>query len=182
MRVKTYIVQELDKDVSVISGDKSTVVFLSVTKKHIFDNVYDTLNDKVSGIVIGESHLDNASKILRQAYEYKAQYFKVVRNNNFIPFVRKSNPLVYLKNGSWGVDLNLFRKKCHHVKGNIKMPEIELMIDEEYKGIGLVHDIAKVMDISKLDLPHMPLEEAQVYIARWGGAPGMEKYKTPYGL
>ena len=182
MRVKTFIIQELSKETSVVQGDKTTMVFVSVTNKEIFDSVYDRLKDTVSGIVVGETHFENIGKILRQAYLYKAQYLKVVRNNNVIPFVRNSNPLVYLKNGSWGVDLNLFRKRSHAMKGKIKMPEIELMIDVEYKGIGLVHDIAKVMEIRKLDLPHMPLEEAQVYIARWGGAPGQEKYKTPYGL
>lgn len=182
-RIKTFLVHCVNQKRQIPDAMENTLSFISVTNEEVFSSLYSQLGDRFSGLSVAEEHAISVTRILREAFRQRVQYFKVTNASGQIAYCRSSNPFVMLDIDNWGVDLNEM-KRCirKRSKNNTNVDELDIYFDDSYKTFtGLLHDISFWMEI-KIELPQMELNDLSVYIARWGGIPGRETLVTPYGM
>jgi hypothetical protein len=157
-------------------------VFVSVTDVKTFESISPMVGQKFMAILASDSHMQAFSKLLAHSYTTKAQYVKWTGDNMQQVYVKKGS--VTIGDGvCFGIDMNQFRK-CAKANGWDKFTDdhlLEIIFDPNYKGIGVLHDVLRILRVDRhADLPDMGLEDLSVYIARWGGVLGKEKYTTAY--
>ena len=165
------------------------LAFASVTDVKTFELMHGRIGKEFFGMLAGSSHYANASHMLKQGYESKAQYVKFIGERMQQPFVKKGKCFAFLADGSFGVDMNRMRSCVKKMYGKESEQEtVPMMVfDSGYTGTGVLYDIARVSGESIEDLEASPkyamgINDAQLYLARWGGIPGKEKWAIPYGM
>lgn len=162
-----------------------THVFLLSESFDSFKEAYSSIGNVGSAVVPCKSVWTGMVTSLTYSYRMKYQFFKWIGDSGQQTFIKKNVPLTILVDCSFGVSLNEFRKRVRAAYNrDLSTEEQENYIfDPNYVGNGLLYDLAKWSGIPvPSQVGPMSLEDAQVYIARWGGQPGAERFKTPYAI
>lgn len=148
--------------------------------------VQSLLGKRVAGISPNDTVGGALALAFALAYRGRSQFVKWLGPMSQHAFVKKNPCVTVLSDGSFGVNLNEVRKHVRKMYGGERdaVDTPELVFDSNYATPnGVLHDVLKITGVRpQRELPPMVLEDAQVYIARWGGQPGAERFKTPYGI
>jgi hypothetical protein len=139
--------------------------------------------DALMHIALADSTTTNVRNVLQYAYGNGIQYFKSVVDSDTEPFVNESNAMVYLRPWTFAIDMKKLRAIVRAWKANEGGAyDLTVLFDGNYKEIGLLHDLAHILGCSTDKMPGMGTEDLSIYLARWGGMPGAEKFAYPYNI
>jgi len=180
-RVSTYILHAITSPQVDVKERPTVVRIWGVLDPRVYATICDKEN--ISHIAIGENFSVCIKNAMTLAFDRRAQWFKVMFNNAGEPFADDTRLLVYYSENCWALNMKAFTKASLKLfPGEKEEYWKDLIIEPQYLGIGRVYDIAYMMSYKVKDLPAMDMHDAQIYIARWGGQPGMEKFQRPYNL
>lgn len=180
-RINTVLIHHLTAPRDAGKLTSGTERYWSVRDVNVFEGLHNRA--VMNSIALSDSFTKNSQNVLRHAFDAQVKYFKSMIDDSIEPFIRHDSKMVIFNEWIWGLDLNTY---IHLMKGILPAQKesywMDLAIDPAYTGVGLLYDVAFVMkaDVSKLG--PMNVEDATVYIARWGGQPGLERNRTPYGI
>jgi hypothetical protein len=183
--IRSYIILPVEKESRIHEFSDDNMVFLSVTTEEAFNACYGLVNG-LTCLTVADDHWENVLRVLMRGYREKVQFVKFIGKAGQHAFVKKENAFSMLKDGSWALSVNRLRKKAYSLftDKKIEVDNVDLLFDSNYKGIGVLYDLIHLSESPALreGLEIMTEDDAAVYIARWGGVPGYEKFKTPYNL
>ena len=180
-RISTYILHAITSPPQEVKQRPSVIRIWGV----LDPRVYATVSDKeaVSHIAIGDNFSICIKNAMLMAFDKRAQWFKVMQNQSQEPFADDKRLLVYYSENCWALNMKVFTKAAMKLfPGKKEDYWKDLVIEPQYVGIGRVYDICHIMGYKMKELPTMDIHDAQIYIARWGGQPEMEKFERPYNL
>jgi hypothetical protein len=187
--IRSFILYQAEHTAKAPVSAAETLAFASVIDVKTFELMQTRIGKSFFGMLVADSHYANAMHMLKHAYEAKAQYVKLVGNRMQQAFVKKGKSMVLLGDGSFTVDLNAVRKRVKEIygadAGSVMVPM--MIFDSSYTGCGVVYDMARILGMDTKAFENdtklvMELNDAQIYIARWGGAPGEEKWSKPFDM
>lgn len=183
--MRTAIVLSSTNTKHIPVAQEDVQIFLLSESYDTFKQAYNDIHETGNAVVPCSSEWIGLITVMTHAYQNRFQFLKWIGPSGQQTFIKKNVAITILIDGSFGISLYQLRRLIQMAyKRNLSEQEvIDYIFDLNYTSNGIIYDIAKWSGIVVPDhIAPLSLNDAQVYIARWGGTPGAERFKTPYAI